>query len=355
MNQKSQDGAAKQDVPKPELTPSVQDLAAEGQLARSAAALRRVSSDPAEPLSPGEITALQRMVGNQAVQRTLAMGSSGRDAVRRGPALVTARAGAAVQRIDTGIAKGETVKEFAEGARGVQSEWENLSASDRANKLGALANAALATVKVPPVTIIMADLGSTSGAFSSAAWTMKISTTIISKDSVTEAELAELSNTFYHEARHAEQVFRVARWMAGVGRSASAIALHLAIPGRIANAAKDEPLEPIGILDQLLGDDNERAAEIAEARRWATALGPAGRQRYSKVVKEMEDAEKAFNEALDAYRASQTDENRKKAKEARDTYKRKYKAYRRLVEEKDAFQVGGEAEQAFQGAGSQGT
>ncbi len=349
MNQKSQDGAAKQDVPKPELTPPVEDLAAERLLAQSAAALRRTSSAPAEPLNPGEILALQRTVGNQVVQRTLAPGRDGR---QRGPALVTAREGAVVQRAGTGIAKGETVKAYADGARQVQSEWEKLSTSERANRLGALANAALATVSVPPVTIVTADLGSTNGDFSSSTWTMRINTTIISKDSATESELARLSNTFYHEARHAEQVFRVARWMAGVGRSASAIAQHLGIPGRIANAAKAEPLEPIGILDALLGDDSERAAEIAEARQWAVSLGPAGRRRYSKVVDEMEAAEKAFNEALDAYKASQTEENREKAKKARDTYKEKYRAYRRFVEERDAFKTGGEAEQAFQWAGN---
>ncbi len=201
----------------------------------------------------------------------------------------------------------------------------------------------------------MADLGKGSGAFNSATWTLKINTTIISKDSVTEAELADLSNTFYHEARHAEQYFRVARWMAGVGRSASSIARHLGIPGRIATAAKDKPLEPIGLLDELLGDDTERAQEIAEARRWAVSLGPRGRQRYSKVVKELDAAEKAFDAALAAYRASSTEENKEKAKEARDTYKRKYRAYRRFVEEKDAFKVGAGAEEAFKGAESQGT
>lgn len=352
MNQKSQDGAAKQDVPKPELTPPVQDLTTEGPLAQSAAALRRVSSAPAEPLSPGEVIALQRTVGNQVVQRTLA---PGRDGVQRGTAPVTARADAAVQRTDTGIAKGETVKEFAEGARGVQSEWEKLSASERANKLGALANQALATVKVPPVTITIGELpAGAGGSFSCDTWTLTISQTIISKDSATESELAKVSGTFYHEARHAEQYFRVARWMAGVGRSVRAIAAHLVIPARIAQAAKDDPLEPIGILDSLLGDDNERAAEIAEARRWAVSLSPAGRQRYSKVISEMEAAEKAFNEALDAYQASQTEENREKAQKARDKYKEKYRAYRRFVEEKDAFKVGGEAKQAFTGAGSQG-
>lgn len=351
MKQRSHDGADKQDALKSTLASPEQGLA-EGQIAQSAAALRRVSRQAIDVLSSGDVLALQQTVGNQAVQRALALGGSGRDTAPGAAAVEVGSTGATVQRTNTGIAKGETVKQFAEGARGMQSEWEKLSVSERANKLGALANAALATVKVPPVTIITADLGSTSGSFGSATWTMKINANIISKDSVTEAELGALSNTFYHEARHAEQVFRVARWMAGVGRSAKSIAVHLAIPGRIAKAAKAEPLEPLGVLDALLGDDSERAAEIAEARKWATSLGPAGRRRYSGVVSEMEAAEKAFNQALDAYQASQTDENRDKAKQARDDYKRKYQAYRRLTEEKDAFQVGSGAEQAFQGAGN---
>jgi hypothetical protein len=355
MNQKSQDGAAKQNVPKPELAPSVQNLEAEGQLARAAAALRRVTSAPAEPLSPADIIALQRTVGNQVVQRTLAVGSPGRDGVHRGRGLITPRVSAAVQRAGTGIAKGDTVDDFAEGARGVQSEWEKLSASERANKLGALANAALATIKVPPVTILMADLGKGSGAFNSATWTLKINTTIISKDSITEAELADLSNTFYHEARHAEQYFRVARWVAGLGKPASYIAPRLGIPGRIAIAAVDKPLKPAGLLDELLGDGKERAQEIAEAKEWAASLGPIGQKRYSKVVKELDAADKALEEALAAYRASPTEENKEKAKKARDVFKKKYRAYRSFADEKDAFKVGAGAEEAFKSAGSQGS
>jgi hypothetical protein len=341
MGPKSQDGAVRENVPKPELTPSIGELEAAGPVALSAAGLQRVMGGAGGSLSSGELLALQRTVGNQAVLRTLALGNAGQEP--------------AVQREGTGIAEGERVKEYAEGAREVQSEWEKLSASERANKLGALANAALATVKVPPVTIAMVDLGSGSGAFNSGTWTLKIDKKIISKDSVTEAELAELSNTFYHEARHAEQFFRVARWMAGTHRSAKHIARYLAIPGRIAKVAVDEPLEPIGVLEGLLGEESERAAEIAEARRWMAVLSPTGRRRYGKVIAEMKAAEKAYLAAVDAYKASPTEENKEKIRKAKDTFRKKYRAYRRFADEKDAFKVGGDAEEAFKAAGSEGT
>jgi hypothetical protein len=354
MSQKSQDSAAKQNAPKPELIPAVEGLTAESQVARAAAALQRLASAPDDPLDPGDVLALQRTVGNQVARRTLGVGESGRVAPSPRVTLAANRARATVQREGTGITKGETVKEFAEGARGMESEWANLSAEQRANKLGALANAALATIKVPPVAIIMKELGSSNGAFDSAAWTLEINTTIISKDSVTEGELASVSKTFFHEARHAEQYFRVARLQAGVGWSEAKIAKHLRIPGRIAKAAMEAPIKPPDLLE-LFGDETERVKEWKEAREWAYSLGPLGRERYGRIIRELEAAEKAMEAAVAAYQASPTDENKDKAKDARKTYKRKYRAYRRLAEEKDAFKAGSEAREAFESAGGEGS
>ena len=353
MSQKSQDSTAKQTVPKPDLTPAVEHLTAEGPTALAAAALQRLATSPDEPLNPGDVLALQRTLGNQLVQRTLAAGVAGRGGVHRGPALVTTRARAAIQRAGTGIAKGETVDDFAEGARGVQSEWADLSASQRANKLGALANAALASVKVPEVTILMTDLGKGSGAFNSGSWTLKINTNIVSKDTVTEAEMAALSDTFYHEARHAEQFYRVARYVAGLGKSATYISTRLGIPGRIANEATRNKLKEPGVLDELMGTDKELAQEIAEAKEWTEALGPRGQKRYAKVSKELKAASKALDDALAAYKASPTDENKAKVIKARNTYNKKYRAYRNFADEKDAWKVGGKAGEAFKSAGSE--
>ena len=50
-----------------------------------------------------------------------------------------------------------------------------------------------------------------------------------------------------------------------------------------------------------------------------------------------------------------TEENKEKAKKARDAFNKKYRAYRSFVDEKDAFKVGAGAEEAFKSAGSQGS
>jgi hypothetical protein len=341
MSQKGQEGAAKQNVPKPELTPVPQTLETEGQIAQSAAALRRISGAPAESLSSRDVLALQRTVGNQVVQRTLAMVGTGGEGVQ------------AVQRSGTGIAKGETIDEFGKGVKGMESEWAKLSTEERANKMVALANKALATVNVPAIAVKIGALKGR-GLFDNTSWTMGVDQTIISKDSLTVNEMGKLADTFYHEARHAEQYFRVARWMAGEGKSAGYIARELAIPGRIAKAAWNDPLDPIHPLEELLEINKDRAKDIAEAKAWAKSLGRAGTRKYKKIIKELHDSEKALEAATAAYRQSATKENKEKLKEARETYKKKFKTYRNLVEEKDAWKVGDDAFGAYWKAGGEG-
>lgn len=362
MSQRSHKNAAKEN--KPELSAGVKPVV-EGQTAdvvshSAADALQRFTTAPDGAPNPADVLALQRTVGNQAVQRSLTADSSLRGGFQPAAAPirqatgVVQRATGVVQREGTGIAKGKTVKQYAEGTRDMQSEWEKMSAAERANKLGELANAALATVKVPAVNILMADLGSSSGSFSNVTWTLKVNQSIVSKDTVTEAELAEVSNTFYHEARHAEQYYRVARYVAGLGMSANYIATRLGIPARIAKEAVSNPLKAPGILDEMLGNAKELAQEFEEAKRWTDSLGPVGTKRYKKVMAELKEAEKALEDALAAFKASQTDENKEKVKKARDVYNKKYLEYRNFVEEKDAWKVGGEAEKAFKNAGGGG-
>ena len=112
------------------------------------------------------------------------------------------------------------------------------------------------------------------------------------------------------------------------------------------------PKEP-GVLDELMGTDKELAQEIAEANEWTEALGPRGQKRYAKVSKELKAASKALDDALAAYKASPTDVNKAKVKKARNTYNKKYRAYRNFADEKDAWKVGGKAGEAFKSAGSE--
>jgi hypothetical protein len=58
----------------------------------------------------------------------------------------------------------------------------------------------------------------------------------------TQAQIDDIANTVYHEARHAEQWFNIAQLRAGQGRTSAQIASEMGIPARIASAAVAAPI-----------------------------------------------------------------------------------------------------------------
>src|SRR3954451_20031050 len=87
------------------------------------------------------------------------------------------------------------------------------------------------------------------GSFSRVTWTIamnpaKFTTTGATKvGEITQSDLANLVDTVYHEARHSEQYFRIARIQAGSGKTADQIKDGMSIPPLVAKAAFDAPLK----------------------------------------------------------------------------------------------------------------
>lgn len=90
---------------------------------------------------------------------------------------------------------------------------------------------------------------------------------------LTKPQISELAHGIYHEARHAEQQFKVAQYLAGQEKSDIDIAYEMRIPLPIAKQAKAKPLrgispmwEEINIflneeLETALGDDPKDIAK----------------------------------------------------------------------------------------------
>jgi hypothetical protein len=84
---------------------------------------------------------------------------------------------------------------------------------------------------------------------------------------LTKRQTTDLVKGIYHEARHAEQHYREAQFLAGQGKSEAEIARELSIPENIAKQAHANPLAAIGpadeatgiyvgeIIESLIGDD----------------------------------------------------------------------------------------------------
>jgi hypothetical protein len=136
-----------------------------------------------------------------------------------------------------GLAYGEEVQ--AE----VIDQWSTFkTAEERRDKLVELVNHRLVAAGVPPVAAVFDTGPAGGGHFNDETWSMAISQRRLEAPTVDAAQARLVTETTYHEARHAEQGFQIARLRAAQGLSARGIATELGIPPRIATLAKGSPL-----------------------------------------------------------------------------------------------------------------
>jgi hypothetical protein len=217
--------------------------------ARDAAA--PAARKPATPLAlrqPADALVLQRRAGNRAVVRSL-------------------------QRAETGLKEAGATTAFATTSVAFWKDAANADKplSDYANDLMAKANAALNTLGSFRVKTDLAGTGAASGSFGRGAWAVSINTAKFSNRAgitkvgqLTVDEAAEVADTIWHEMRHSEQYFRIARMRAGLSAKTTAaeIATELkdgmGIPADVALAAAGAKL--------VAATGNEKL--MTEAKDW---------------------------------------------------------------------------------------
>jgi hypothetical protein len=164
-----------------------------GNQARTGA--RQAARSPA--MGPAAVLALQRQVGNRAVRRTLA----------RAPSLN--------ESASTGTFTADALKYFNEPANKTKGIGEY------AQHLATKANVPLKALGVPEMKIDYDAGAGYPGAFWHDSWKLIMNTTLWSKSrraqklqDLSVDEAADAAALVYHEARHAEQQFRIARLFA---------------------------------------------------------------------------------------------------------------------------------------------
>ncbi|MDR6553222.1 hypothetical protein [Paenibacillus qinlingensis] len=102
----------------------------------------------------------------------------------------------------------DAMKSYAGHVKGVQSEWRAMNAETRAAKLveGLLPMFASSGVPVPTLRVIPKGTAQ-NGNFDSTTWSAGIS------EDTLEKEPEKAASTMYHEARHGEQYFLIARYI----------------------------------------------------------------------------------------------------------------------------------------------
>ena len=239
-----------------------------------------------EQLQPADALALQQHAGNRAVLRTLR-----RDGVRR------------LQRAETGLKEAAATTAFA--TSGV-AYWKDAANADKplkdfAIKLMADANAKLRALGSFEVKSDYSGTGAASGSFGRGAWTIEINTALFSNRAgitkvgqLTLAEAAEIADTIWHEMRHSEQYFRIARMRAATSAKttkadiAKEIKDGMDIPADVALAAANAPL----------ASSAANAPLLDEAKQWESiTLGFHGKYKNNITawILEARDAQKSMN------------------------------------------------------------
>ncbi len=178
---------------------------------------------------------LQQAAGNRAVGRVLA-----RRAVRQ-----------------TGLRNEQAINRFVHKAQSFLGRNGDGELRQFALYLGAAINEELAAIGVPAVRVVMFNQTPNAAEFDASGWTMVLNPDMFSPrrhatlmGDLNTDEAAHIAMTVVHEARHAEQRFRVARLQAGEGKDAG-----FDMDDDAAAAAAAAPLRGGGL-------------EVREAREW---------------------------------------------------------------------------------------
>jgi hypothetical protein len=357
-------------------------------LAAHAESLARATSGQRVDL----VSQLQRTYGNSYVQRLLKFGPNS------GPAVSRKVEAGIVQRAPTGIATAVITRVFATNAN---TFWKEVSNKDK--PLKDLADFLMQKVneKLPyPCQPVYASSGDT-GAFSRVKWTIEMNTSAFSKRGITKVgdlnkdEVADIVDTIYHEARHAEQAFRIAQMKAKEGKTAQQIVTAMSIPAVVAAAAANNPLQGSdetkgweafmvgkyetykGQVASLRDQINDMRDELGKGRtatkitrtdpkitRIKTHLEGFFTTEKAKIehiahkdaadtsvlrhINEIKAAFDALKTEFDIQKADDTKVDLPKLKAlARTLHEARYNAYRDYEHEKDAWATGGAAGTAF--------
>lgn len=237
-------------------------------------------------LRSNEFGTLQNIIGNRAVQR---MGIKPTVSVRH-------RTNSGNVQRATGLAGSENLTGFSQTALDFCRESGNADKplTDFADHLMTKINELLKEIPSHNCAHAFVTSGDT-GAFASSSFSIKINTKAFSKRSgitkvsqLNQAEVAEIVDTIYHEARHSEQYYRLARTLAGEGKTASEIEQTAAVPNAVAAEAVKSPLA-----------DNQANTElITETNQWRDFIGRGKYVAYKGKIGNLRDAINAAREKL---------------------------------------------------------
>jgi hypothetical protein len=216
-----------------------------------------------------------------------------------------------------GLAIGDAMGRYADAVEQVRRDWRTLTPKQRVSRLFTAAGSELSAIPTPLPILALTRTGAFDARFDHDTWRMRISTRLVRR----RGGLDRLAVAVYHEARHAEQLFAVARLLVGRG---APIPARVNIATWVIQAAAASPILP-------------GTPEAARAEAWYDSIFGTGSSRREALFRRIR--------AADAANAAVRSANLPEADPRRQAIRRRLRAlgrlYRALPEEADAYAVHG--------------
>jgi hypothetical protein len=150
---------------------------------------------------------------------------------------------------DSGLASPQRTQDFVDRMRHIEAVWQAKAVDQRAQLIADAVNQALREAGVHPVNVAHTGMSpQRNGQLDFRDWQITINTSRLANDLISPAQMAKLVDTAYHEARHAEQWFLVARQVAShPGADLDALSAQTGIPRTTLDAAaamRGTPMTP---------------------------------------------------------------------------------------------------------------
>lgn len=166
----------------------------------------------------------------------------------------------------TGLASCDNVLPYTQTVQ----QYNNvcMAPADRAQAMVNAANVALANDGVPLNTLDPTGANGNAGQFAFRNWNMQVDPTAFDDNNIINpANAADAANTVYHEARHTEQWYEMARLRAGLGDSPAQIASTMGIPPNVAQQASSNPILQCDATEQRAEQNYESVYGSGAAHR----------------------------------------------------------------------------------------
>jgi hypothetical protein len=224
--------------------------------------------DPNHALTEEDVLYLQRTIGNNATAQLIQAKS--------------AEQSKTIQRAETGMRSSSAITRYSQAAFKIMEDNPNMAPNTFVREIHKLAGGEFSGLGAPLPNLVF--VGGGGGAFDSTAWTIEVDVASVfgaatSVSTADQAKVDDLINTMYHESRHAEQNFRVARMRAGkiLGGSTEQTNINQAVqqimtatnmPENVVRAAANRPLYE-SWTSKFMGESDKM---MDEAEAWDKTL-----------------------------------------------------------------------------------